>query len=355
MYMLSDEEVAYSNSLYSGETGTEAKDSSEEQSQGYERNQLDSFDQMGGARGKMHTYNRWRKRVHHSESNSEDQSGEGQSECHSECHSEGQSEGQSEYQEEESEYGRKDQHMYEVEYENSYQPKDQSSPQNESELFKYVCIASIEDTEILFKCSFLPNDLEAAANYTIKKILGASKRKLNHCNKKILNWDNKIIYFTICTEKKMAFFLIGLHMKGYFKNYAFEFLKKLEIYTKSDLFSGKNYKAKNINPSKIHSTQAFLQRTIKGINKCCRDEKIIAVKQKLHKINSVMNNHIDNLYQSRGNIKALKYKTQDMSKNTLHFVQNSKKLKRIMLMKYWKTYVLLACFAIIGFKVYRSI
>ncbi|ANQ06677.1 Uncharacterized protein PCOAH_00010330 [Plasmodium coatneyi] len=332
MYMLSDEEVAYSNSLYSGETGTEANGTSEEQSHGYERSQLDSFDRTGHTRGKAYTYNRWRKRAHQSVSQSEDQS-----------------EGQSEYQQEEdySEYGRENQNMYQLECE--------SPPQGEGELFKYVCIASIEDAEILFKCSFLPHDLDAAANYTIKKILGASKRKLNHCNKKMLNWDNKIIYFTICAEKKMAFFLIGLHMKAYFKNYAFEFLKKLEIYTKSDLFSGQNYKAKNINPSKMHTTEAFLQRTIKGINKCCRDEKIIAVKQKLHKINSVMNNHIDNLYQSRGNIKALKYKTQDMSKNTLHFVQNSKKLKRIMFVKYWKTYALLACFAIIGFKVYRSI
>ncbi|KJP89533.1 hypothetical protein AK88_00744 [Plasmodium fragile] len=347
MYMLSDDELAYSNSLYSGETGTEVNDTSAEQSHEYERSQMGSFDLKRGARGKVYTYKRWRKHAHQSES---------QSEYQQEDDSQYRSEDQNPYQvEDQSSYQFKHESPYQGEYESSYHCQYQSPPQSEGEHFKYVCIASIEDAEILFKCSFLPQELDAAANYTIKKILGACKRKLNHCNKKMLNWDNKIIYFTICTEKKMAFFLIGLHMRAYFKNYAFEFLKKLEIYTKSDLFSGQNYKAKNINPSKIHTTEAFLQRTIKGINKCCRDEKIIAVKQKLHKINSVMNNHIDNLYQSRGNIKALKYKTQDMSKNTLHFVQNSKKLKRIMLMKYWKTYVLLACFAIIGFKVYRSI
>ncbi|GAB65128.1 hypothetical protein PCYB_051460, partial [Plasmodium cynomolgi strain B] len=355
MYMLSDDEVAYSNSLYSGETGTEANGTSEEQSHGYERSQFASFDPTGGARGKAHTYKRWRQHAYQSESQSDGQS-EGQSEYRHEDDSESQREYQNPYHlEYQSPYQLEYPNPYQLNHESPYHREHQSASQGEGELFKYVCIASIEDVEILFKCSFLPHELDAAANYTIKKILGASKRKLNHCNKKMLNWDNKIIYFTICTEKKMAFFLIGLHMKAYFKNYAFEFLKKLEIYTKSDLFSGQNYKGRNISPYKMHTTEAFLQRTIKGINKCCRDEKMIAVKQKLHKINSVMNNHIDNLYQSRGNIKALKYKTQNMSKNTLHFVQNSKKLKRIMFMKYWKTYVFLACFAIIGFKVYRSL
>ncbi|EAA16610.1 hypothetical protein [Plasmodium yoelii yoelii] len=73
-----------------------------------------------------------------------------------------------------------------------------------------------------------------------------------------------------------------------------------------------------------------MRKTLRNLNKCCKDEKILAVKQKLNKINSVMNNHIDKLYESRGNIKALQYKTEDMSKNTLNFAQNSKKLKRFM-------------------------
>ncbi|SCA48546.1 SNARE protein, putative [Plasmodium ovale] len=227
--------------------------------------------------------------------------------------------------------------------------------ENEFQLYKYVCIASLEDVEILLKSSYLSHDIDMSANYIIKKILIASKKKLNYCNKKILNWDNRIIYFIICNEKKLAFFLIGLDIRAYFKNYVFEFLKKLEMCVKSELFYNKNYDSNNINPSKIHTIEAFMKRTLKNLNKCCKDEKIISVKQKLNKINTVMNSHIDNLYQSRGNIKALQYKTEDMSKNTLNFAQNTKKLKRIMLMKYWKTYIFLACFAIIGFKVYRSI
>ncbi|SBT32026.1 SNARE protein, putative (VAMP7) [Plasmodium ovale wallikeri] len=202
--------------------------------------------------------------------------------------------------------------------------------ENEFHLYKYVCIASLEDVEILLKSSYLSHDLDMSANYIIKKILIASKKKLNYCNKKILNWDNRIIYFIICNEKKLAFFLIGLDIRANFKNYVFEFLKKLEMCVKSELFYNKNYNSNNINPSKIHTIEGFMKRTLKNLNKCCKDEKIISVKQKLNKINTVMNSHIDNLYQSRGNIKALQYKTEDMSKNTLNFAQNTKKLKRII-------------------------
>ncbi|CRH03731.1 SNARE protein, putative [Plasmodium relictum] len=227
--------------------------------------------------------------------------------------------------------------------------------ENELVLFKYVCISLLDDEEILLKYSLLNHDLDISTNYIIKKILIASKKKLSYGNKKILNWDNKIIYFIICSEKKLAFFLISLDMKAYFKNYAFEFLRKLEIYTKSELFYSPNYLSSNVNRSKVHTIECFMRRTINNLNRCCKSEKIIAVKQKLNKINSVMNNHIDNLYQSRGNIKALQHKTENMSKNTLNFVQNTKKLKRIMFLKYWKSYFFLACFLIIGFKVYRSI
>ncbi|CDO64034.1 SNARE protein, putative [Plasmodium reichenowi] len=222
-------------------------------------------------------------------------------------------------------------------------------------LFKYVCIGSLDDVDILLKYSLFNRDIDKSANFIVKKILIASKKKLNYCNKKILNWDNHIIYFIICTDKKLALFLIGLDLKASFKNYAFEFLRKLEIYAKSNLFYDKNYVSSHVNPSKVHTIECFMKTTIKNLNKCCKNEKIFAVKQKLNKINSVMNNHIDTLYKSRGNIKALQYKTEDMSKNTLNFVQNTKKLKRIMFLKYWKTYFLCACFLIIGFKVYRSI
>ncbi|KAI4839964.1 SNARE protein [Plasmodium brasilianum] len=239
--------------------------------------------------------------------------------------------------------------------EEDYSSHNDVDDENEFQLFKYVCIASLDELEIIMKCSFLSRDSDISANNIIKKILIASKKKLSYCNKKILNWDNRIIYFIICSEKKLALFLIGLDMKAYFKNYAFEFLRKLEIYAKSDLFFNQNYNSNNINPSKAQTIQRFMKRTIINLNECCKDEKIIAVKQKLNKINSVMNNHIDNLYQSRGNIKALQYKTENMSKNTLNFVKNTKKLKRIMFLKYWKTYFFLACFVVIGFKVYRSI
>ncbi|SBT32576.1 SNARE protein, putative (VAMP7) [Plasmodium ovale wallikeri] len=158
--------------------------------------------------------------------------------------------------------------------------------ENEFHLYKYVCIASLEDVEILLKSSYLSHDLDMSANYIIKKILIASKKKLNYCNKKILNWDNRIIYFIICNEKKLAFFLIGLDIRANFKNYVFEFLKKLEMCVKSELFYNKNYNSNNINPSKIHTIEGFMKRTLKNLNKCCKDEKIISVKQKLNKINT---------------------------------------------------------------------
>ncbi|GAW79639.1 hypothetical protein, conserved [Plasmodium gonderi] len=327
MYMLSEDEITYTNSLYSEQVGTDENQNGKEKHNHYKRNKISSYsfsnDERDNENESQNGYRNERKNRYRNGY---------QSDYHSDY--------QSDYQND-----------YPKEYQNEYS----NELQNEFELFKYVCIASIEDAEILLKCSFLSDDLDTSANCTIKKILMASKKKLNYCNKKILNWENKIIYFTICTEKKLAFFLIGLHMKTCFKNYIFEFLRKLEIYAKSNLFYNQNYKSQNINPSKIHTIQSFMKNTIKSINKCCRDEKIIAVKQKLHRINSVMNNHIDNLYQSRGNIRALQYKTQNMSKNTLNFVQNSKRLKRAMFFKYWKTYVCLAFFAIIGFKVYRSI
>ncbi|VWU48691.1 SNARE protein, putative [Hepatocystis sp. ex Piliocolobus tephrosceles] len=221
--------------------------------------------------------------------------------------------------------------------------------------FKYVCIASLEDTKILLKYSLYSRDVDISVNHIINNILISLKKK-KCSNKKILNWNGRIIYFTICNEKKLVFFLIGHDDKAYFKNYVFEFLKKLELYIKSDLFNNDVYNLNNItSEAKLYNIQSFMKRTIKSINTCCKDEKIIAVKQKLNKINSVMNNHIDNLYQTRRDIKALQYKTENMSKNTLNFVQNSKKLKRMMFFKYWKTYLFLACSIIIGFKIYRSI
>ncbi|CAD2089117.1 SNARE protein, putative [Plasmodium vinckei lentum] len=241
--------------------------------------------------------------------------------------------------------------------ENEYESSDENliDGENEIEVFLYVCTASIDDAEILVKSSFFDRELDISADYIIKKILIATKKKINNCNKKILNWDNRTVYFIICNEKKLAFFLIGLDTKAYFKNYVFEFLKKLEICVKSDLFYNQNYNTNNINPSKLYTMESYMRKTLRNLNKCCKDEKILAVKQKLNKINSVMNNHIDKLYESGGNIKALQYKTEDMSKNTLNFAQNSKKLKRFMFFKYWKTYAFLACFVLVGFKIYRSL
>ncbi|WBY56261.1 SNARE protein [Plasmodium yoelii yoelii] len=84
-------------------------------------------------------------------------------------------------------------------HENDYESSDENliDGENEIEVFLYVCTALIDDAEILVKSSFFDRDLDISADYIIKKILVATKKKINNCNKKILNWDNRTIYFII--------------------------------------------------------------------------------------------------------------------------------------------------------------